>query len=188
MRLRHSLAARLALVSLVTVATIFLISTMAVYVITRGVLLDKAQDLSRELVRATANQILIPLNEVVGAGQSLAIHSRMGAYQPDEIFPVLDEIIRQSDVISGASVSYEPYAVLPDQRYFGSFSYATPDGIERMALGGPDYDTFTRQWYQIPALTAKPYWSEPIPSAVHPDRLVVVYALPFLMRRAVFVG
>jgi len=179
MLIYRSLAVRLALVSLVTVATIFFISTAAVYTIIRGVLLEKTEVLSRELVRATANEILIPLNEVVGAGKSLSVHLSMGAYQPQELFPLLDEIVRQSDVIAGVSVNYEPFAALADQRYFGPFSYRTPDGIARMSLGGQDFDTYTRDWYQIPALTAQPYWSEPSPSVVDPDRLVIIYSIPF---------
>ncbi|SIT65652.1 sigma-B regulation protein RsbU (phosphoserine phosphatase) [Ectothiorhodosinus mongolicus] len=176
---RHSLATRLALVSLLTIATIFFISTGAVYTMIRGILLENAEAQSRELVRATANQILISLNEVAGVGQHMAIHLQIGAYQPDDLFPMLDETVRGSRIISGANVSYEPFAAFPDRQYFGPFSYQTPEGIARMNLGGRGYDTFTRDWYQIPALTGRPYWTEPFPSAVDSNRLIVVYSVPF---------
>lgn len=177
---RRSLATRLAVTSVLGVASIFLVAAGTVYTLTRSVLLENAETHSRELVRATGNQLLLSLNEVASVGQHLALNLQHGSLQPDALFPLLDDTVRTSAVIRGVAVAYAPFAAFPEQRYFAPFSYQTPAGIARMHLGGADYDTFTRDWYQVPALTGMPFWSEPLASVADAERLIVVHAVPFL--------
>ncbi|WP_018995141.1 SpoIIE family protein phosphatase [Thioalkalivibrio sp. ALJ2] len=176
---RKSLAVRLALVTLLTTGSIFFISSGALYLMVRDIMLEHAEDQARELTHATANRIRSSLNEVAGSAQGLASALNSGQIRPDGLFPVLDNVTLQSDAVQGAAVTYEPYAADPDERYYGPFSYETPNGITRMHLGGDDFDYFTRDWYQIPALTRSGFWTEPFPSAADPNRLITTYSRPF---------
>ncbi|WP_019024004.1 MULTISPECIES: SpoIIE family protein phosphatase [unclassified Thioalkalivibrio] len=176
---RKSLAVRLALVTLLTTGSIFFISSGALYLMVRDIMLEHAEDQARELTHATANRIRSSLNEVAGSAQGLASALNSGQIRPDGLFPVLDDVTLQSDAVQGAAVTFEPYAADPDERYYGPFSYETPNGIARMHLGGDDFDYFTRDWYQIPALTRSGFWTEPFPSAADPNRLITTYSRPF---------
>ncbi|MGM0553496.1 MAG: SpoIIE family protein phosphatase [Pseudomonadota bacterium] len=179
MTARRSLAVKLALVTLLTTGTIFFVSSGTLYYMVRDIMLEHAEEQARELTHATSNRIRASLNEVSGTAQGLASTLSAGHIAPGDLFPILDDITRESDVVQGTAVTFEPYAADPDQRYFGPFSYETPDGLARMQLGGDDFDYFTRDWYQIAALTEAGFWTEPFPSAADPDRLITTFSQPF---------
>ncbi|WP_018879137.1 SpoIIE family protein phosphatase [Thioalkalivibrio sp. ALE9] len=184
-----SLAVRLALVTVVTVATIFFTTSGLLYYMVRDIMLDHAEHQARELTRATAGRIEASLNEVAGSGRTLAASLTQGGHDPEAVRPLLESITTHTAAAQGAAITWEPEAAIPGQRYHGPFVYEGTDGeLEYMNLGGDDFDYFTRDWYQIPALTGEAFWADPFASAADPDRLITTFSTPFLMANGVADG
>ncbi|WP_019569945.1 SpoIIE family protein phosphatase [Thioalkalivibrio sp. ALE11] len=174
-----SLAVRLALVTVLTVAVIFFSTSGLLYYMVRGIMLDHAEDQARELTHATASRIESSLNEVAGSARTLAASLTTGAHPPEDLRPLLESVTGGSDEIQGTAVSWEPGAALPGREAFGPFVYEEGDSLEYMDLGADNGDYFTRDWYQIPALTGHDFWAEPFASAADPDRLITTFSTPF---------
>lgn len=182
MQRHRRLAVRLALVTLLTTATIFFVSTGAVYFIVHGILLEQAQTQAHDRSQTTAARISGMQAEVAAIARTLVRTMEITPPDPHALFPKLEAIIGASDNIQGAAVSFEPYTVDPEQRYFSPFSYQRDGAIERMWLGDENFDYFIRDWYQIPVLTGQGYWTDPFISAAAADRLIVTYAEPLRTR------
>lgn len=188
---KRSLATRLALVTLITTAVIFFVAAGAMYFKFRVILLEAAETHSGELAQATANRILANLNELVGAGQATAAAIASNQFQPGspELEAFMLDVLQSNREIRGAGVSFAPFMALPDQRYFGFTAIQTPAGpMVAHHYTDPALDSYTRDWFQVPALTGRPFWTNPAPATLFDgQRLVTTYSLP-VMRDGVFIG
>lgn len=188
---KRSLATRLALVTLLTTATIFFIAASAMYFKFRVILLDSAETQSGELANATANRISASLNELSGLAQASAAAIASNQFPPGSaaLEDFLLAVSSSTASIRGIGVSYEPYQALPDQRYFGISAIQTADGPTIMAhYDDPSLDSYTRDWYQIPALTGRSFWTNPSASMFDTGRLITTYSVPIKNASGEFVG
>ena len=188
---RRSLATRLALVTLITTAVIFFSAAGAMYFKFRVILLEAAETQSAEVASATANRIAASLNELSGLAHAsaYAMASRQLPPGSDELEDFLLAVSSSSANIRGIGVSYEPYQALPDQRYFGISAIQTANGPVIMPHhDDPNMDSYTRDWYQVPALTGKPFWTNPSASLFDANRLITTFSVPINSAAGEFIG
>lgn len=78
------------------------------------------------------------------------------------LYQVTQEIVQANPNIVGSAIAFEP-GYYKGRKYFSPYSYIGDQTHElrSIQLGNEDYDYPTLDWYQIPKLLGKPYWSEP---------------------------
>lgn len=78
------------------------------------------------------------------------------------LYQVTREIVQANPNIVGSAIAFEP-GYYKGLKYFSPYSYIGDQTHElrSIQLGNEDYDYPTLDWYQIPKLLGKPYWSEP---------------------------
>lgn len=78
------------------------------------------------------------------------------------LYQVTREIVQANPNIVGSAIAFEP-GYYKGRKYFSPYSYIGDQTHElrSIQLGNEDYDYPTLDWYQIPKLLGKPYWSEP---------------------------
>jgi sigma-B regulation protein RsbU (phosphoserine phosphatase) len=78
------------------------------------------------------------------------------------LYQVTREIVQANPNIVGSAIAFEP-GYYKGRKYFSPYSFIGDQTHElrSIQLGNEDYDYPTLDWYQIPKLLGKPYWSEP---------------------------
>lgn len=78
------------------------------------------------------------------------------------LYQVTREIVQANPNIVGSAIAFEP-GYYKGRKYFSPYSYIGDQTHElrSIQLGNEDYDYPTLDWYQIPKLLGKPYWSDP---------------------------
>ncbi len=97
----------------------------------------------------------------------------------DTIYGLLESILENNPNVSGAAVAFEPYYFPHKGKYFAPYAYREESQILTISLGGETYDYFHMDWYQIPKMLEKPYWSEPYYDEGGGEMLIATYSMPF---------
>ncbi len=89
------------------------------------------------------------------------------------------ELVSANPNIVGSTVAFEPGA-FKGRPYFAPFTYvdATSGEIRSIQMGGADYDYPMLDWYQIPKLLGRPYWSEPYYDEGGGEQRMSTYSMP----------
>jgi len=83
--------------------------------------------------------------------------------------------------IVSCAVGFEPYRFDPGKEYFCPTAYFGHDGeVCSVVMGSSDYDYLGMDWYVIPKLLKKEYWSEPSFDSDGAGRLVASYSKPLM--------
>jgi phosphoserine phosphatase RsbU/P len=100
----------------------------------------------------------------------------MSEQNEKEIYSLLTEIVKGNTSINSMSVAYEPYAYNKKKR-FAPYVYREESNILTTDLS-KDQDYCSADWYSIPMLLKKPYWSEPYYSQAADNTLLVTFSVP----------
>ena len=98
---------------------------------------------------------------------------------PDFMYDITKRLLQNNDFIYGASVAFEPDYYESKGHYFSPYSYRDEnDSIRSKQLGDDTYDYHYMDWYQIPKLLDKPYWSEPYYDDGGGEKMMTTYSKP----------
>ena len=98
---------------------------------------------------------------------------------PDFMYDITKRLLQNNDFIYGASVAFEPDYYESKGHYFSPYSYRDEnDSIRSKQLGDDTYDYHYMDWYQIPKLLNKPYWSEPYYDDGGGEMMMTTYSKP----------
>lgn len=100
----------------------------------------------------------------------------------DSLFVMLRTVLEHNENIFGAAVAFEPHFYPHKGEYFSPYAFREGDQIHTMILGGERYDYFHMDWYQIPKVLGKPYWTEPYFDEGGGEMLMSTYSVPFFIR------
>lgn len=96
---------------------------------------------------------------------------------------MMKDIIRSEKVIYGVDIAFEP-GVFNGKERFAPFYFEMKDTVGYIDLAesrsGYDYRDGSHEWYNIPAKTKKPHWSEPFYSGVLKGTKIITYSTPIL--------
>ena len=110
----------------------------------------------------TIHQIDAVLHSVEIAVQNTAWIVPHLLESPEQMYVVTERLLQNNAFIYGSAVAFEPDYYCSEGHHFSPYSYRNADGtIRSKQLGGKAYDYHYMDWYQIPKLLDRPYWSEP---------------------------
>lgn len=100
------------------------------------------------------------------------------------------EMVRSDTSTIAAAVAYEPFKSVNKKDHYHMVTSYIPEGsdeIKATTLGSTDYDYHILDWYQIPRLLGKSYWSEPTFDNAT-SQMVTSYSKPLYNARGEFIG
>ena len=98
---------------------------------------------------------------------------------PDYMYDITKRLLQNNDFIYGASIAFEPNYYESKGHYFSPYSYRNEnDSISTKQLGNDTYAYHYMDWYQIPKLLDRPYWSEPYYDDGGGEKMMTTYAKP----------
>jgi len=97
---------------------------------------------------------------------------------PDKMYVISERILRLNPNIVGSAVAFEPNYYPGKGVYYSPYSYRKDSVILVKQLGTKDYEYHYMDWYQIPKLLGKVYWSDPYYDAGGGEMPLITYSLP----------
>jgi len=158
---------------------LFLLSFSVYYYFARKTIQETTRENAIYLANSTVNSIEQVLNPAEKIPEVMALMLESGLLDRDSIIPFLKSVLSNNPDIYGSTIAYEP-GYFPDKGlYFAPYVYRQGNAIKEKMLGAEDYEYFYLDWYQIPKMTATPYWTEPYFDAGGGDILMTGYSMPF---------
>ncbi len=97
---------------------------------------------------------------------------------PDRMYVIAERMLTLNPNIVGSAIAFEPNYYKDKGVQFSPFAYRQDSVIKLKQLGTADYEYHFMDWYQIPKLLGKPYWSEPYFDAGGGDMPIITYSQP----------
>ncbi len=129
-----------------------------------------------EIANQHINSILVAV-EVAVQNTSAEVTNRL--HTPERMYEVVQNMLEKNPSIIGSAVAFEPYYYQEKGRQFSPYAFQKADstiGIKQ--LGTEEYDYHYMDWYQIPKLLKKAYWSEPYYDFGGGEQMMTTYSLP----------
>ena len=127
----------------------------------------------------TIHQIDAVLHSVEIAVQNTAWIVPHLLESPEQMYVVTERLLQNNAFIYGTAVAFEPDYYRSEGHHFSPYSYRNADGtIRSKQLGGKAYDYHYMDWYQIPKLLDRPYWSEPYYDDGGGEKMMTTYSMP----------
>ena len=176
---RHTLATRLTRWIMLTVFFIMTIVTILIFYQSTKAMMEQAQERSMGMMANTngrTNGVLTTV-EVAIANIVPEIEERLDT--PDDLYSIVERILQLNPVIVGSAIAFEPN-YFPDKGvFFSPYAYHQDSTIiATKQLGNEDYDYHCMDWYQIPKLLGKAYWSDPYYDIGGGEITMTTYSLP----------
>lgn len=113
---------------------------------------------------------LIPAN--------LAWMMESGSLERDSLYHFLKKLVENNPLIYASAIAFEPDK---NGRLFSPYAYRNDSIVESINLGSETYNYLIMDWYQIPAMLKKPYWTEPYYDEGGANALLSTYSHPFYL-------
>ena len=118
------------------------------------------------------------LNSVETAVENISLVVKDNINDPDYMYGITRYLVRSEGYVCGSAVAFEPNYYHEKGHFFSPYSYRKGDSIISKQLGNEDYDYHFMDWYQIPKLLNKPYWSEPYFDQGGANAIMTPYSYP----------
>ena len=178
-KLNKSISGRLMVRVLIVSAIIFTL-TFAIFLrMAANKMRGEATEHAHSELSNTIHQIDAVLHAVEIAIENTAwiVPHRLGS--PEFMYDITERLLRNNEFIYGCAVAFEPGYFPSEGQYFSPYSYRDESGeIKSMQLGSDTYDYHYMDWYQIPKLLNKPYWSEPYYDDGGGEMMMTTYSKP----------
>ena len=178
-KFRKSISGRLMVRVLIVSAIIFTL-TFAIFLrMAANKMREEATEHAQRELSNTIHQIDAVLHGVEIAVENTAWIVPHRLSSPDFMYDVTERLLQNNDFIYGCAVAFEPDYFPSEGHYFSPYSYRNEQGeIKSMQLGNDTYDYHYMDWYQIPKLLNKPYWSEPYYDEGGGEKMMTTYSKP----------
>jgi sigma-B regulation protein RsbU (phosphoserine phosphatase) len=162
--------------------TVFLIMTVVTILIfqqSTKAMMKQAQERSMGMMANTNGQTDGVLTTVEVAIANTVPEIEGSLSNPDDLYFIVERILRLNPIIVGSAIAFEPN-YFPDKGvFFSPYAYRKDSvTIATKQLGTDDYDYHCMDWYQIPKLLGKAYWSDPYYDIGGGDMTMTTYSLP----------
>jgi sigma-B regulation protein RsbU (phosphoserine phosphatase) len=176
---KRSLAGRLTRWIMFTVFLIMTFVTILIYMMAMGAMAIQAEERSQGMMTKTNESINAVLNTVEVAIVNIVPEIEERLDTPDELYDIVERILRLNPDIVGSAIAFEPN-YFPDKGvFFSPYAYRKDSiNIITKQLGTVDYEYHYMDWYQIPKLLGKPYWTDPYYDTGGGEMTMATYSLP----------
>ena len=177
-KIRGSFSFRLSLYILCVSVPVFVLAFFSYFHSARKSV--KAESIERAQVAMdnTILQIDQVLNSVETAVQNFSWLVADKLEQPDYMYVLTQQMLRSNPHVVGCAIAFEPSYYLEKGVMYSPYSYRDGNNIYSKQLGTKDYDYHYMDWYQIPKLLGKAYWSEPYYDDGGADLIMTTYSYP----------
>lgn len=111
---------------------------------------------------------------------------------PDSMFVYSRRILENNPELNGCSISFEPYYFPGKGKYFSAYSLNQDGEILTEQEGGPHYEYFTFDWYQMAKLLDEQCWTEPYfdfnPDGFYSQEMIASYCKPLKDAQGRYIG
>lgn len=164
---------------ILSVATVVFIAVFAItFRSARKNVKDEAFELAKSELENTVIQINNVLSSVETAIKNLSWMVMENLENPDYMYTITEMVLRGNPHVYGSAIAFEPYFYKEKGMFWSPFSFRQDGKISYKQLGSVDYDYHFMDWYQIPKLLGKPYWSEPYYDEDGADVIMSTYSCP----------
>ena len=175
----HSLHSRLTLWVMLTVLAVFVLITIIITNVIRKALLSSSEENAKsriEIANQHINSILVGV-EVAVDNVIPEVMEKLDT--PDQFYPMVQKILELNPPIIGSAIAFEPNYFPQKGEHFSPYAYRTVNGtIETKQLGSSEYEYHYMDWYQIPKLLKKNFWSEPYYDTGGGEQMMTTYSHP----------
>ena len=175
----HSLHTRLTIWVMLTVLVVFCIITVIITNVIREAFLSSSEENAKSRIEIANQRINSMLVGVEVAVENVIPKVMDNLDTPDEYYAIVQQILELNDPIIGSAIAFEPNYYPKKGVYFSPYAYRTVNGtIETKQLGSSEYEYHSMDWYQIPKLLKKNYWSEPYYDTGGGEQMMTTYSHP----------
>jgi len=176
---RRGLAFKLSLFILTSTAVIYLVAFLYSYVSLRKEILEDAKRDALGLTMVTMGKIDNVLGGVEKVAAFFARDLSDRAPNSAAMTKQMEGLVQANPEIYGVAVAFEPRAFDGRSRFYAPYIHRGPEGMQRIFIGGAEYDYFTKDWYQISRELDRSLWSEPYVHEGAGGALVSTFSVPF---------
>ena len=178
-KFRKSISGRLMVRVLIVSAIIFTLTFNIFLRMAANKMREEATEHAHSELSKTIHQIDAVLHAVEIAVENTAWIVPHRLSSPDFMYDVTKRLLQNNEFIYGCAVAFEPNYFPSEGNHFSPYSYRDESGeIKSMQLGTDTYDYHYMDWYQIPKLLNKPYWSEPYYDEGGGEKMMTTYSKP----------
>jgi len=177
-RILGSFSLRLSLYILSVAALVFIAVFAVTFHSARRNVKNEAMERARSELENTVIQIDNVLSSVETAINNLSWLVMENLDDPDYMYTLTEMVLRGNPHVYGSAIAFEPYYYKEKGMFWSPFSFRENGKISNKQLGSVDYDYHYMDWYQIPKLLGKPYWSEPYYDEGGADVIMSTYSCP----------
>ena len=178
-KFRKSISGRLMVRVLIVSAIIFTLTFTFFLRMAANKMREEATEHAHSELTSTIHQIDAVLHAVEIAVENTAWIVPHRLSSPDFMYDVTERLLQNNEFVYGCAVAFEPDFFPSQGHYFSPYSYRDENGeIKSMQLGTDTYDYHYMDWYQIPKLLNKPYWSEPYYDEGGGEKMMTTYSKP----------
>ena len=175
----HSLYARLTVWVMLTVMTVTIITALIVsYISSWAVLLGTKENVQSrmEIANQHINSVLVSV-EVAVANTIPEVENSLS--NPDKMYSVVRRLLELNPNIIGSTVAFEPNYYPSKGKQFSPYAYRDIDStVLTKQLGSNNYEYHYMDWYLIPKLLKRNYWSEPYYDKGGGEQMMTTYSRP----------
>ena len=175
----RSLHARLTLWVMLTVLVVFVVITVIITNVVREAFLNSSQENAKSRIEIANQHINSLLGGVEVAVENVVPEIMDNLDTPEHFYAIVQKILELNPSIIGSAIAFEPNYYPQKGEHFSPYAYRTVLGsIETKQLGTSEYEYHYMDWYQIPKLLKKNYWSEPYYDTGGGEQMMTTYSHP----------
>lgn len=179
MSIKKNLASRLSAYVLLVASGLMIVVTLCLSILAMGVIRKNARNKAELTLDNTILQIEKVITEVERAVDNLDWVVQQNLDDEDLLYEVTREMVEANPNIIGSAVAFEP-GFYKGRDYFAPYTYKgdISHELHTIQMGNENYDYPSLDWYQIPKLLGRPYWSEPYYDDGGSGQRISTYSMP----------
>lgn len=176
----RSFAKRLSLYVVSITAVLFTVTMLVVGIFMRSSLTNEAEKKVANLLNATVGDIESILSNVEAATTNSIWIVKEHLNDPDYIASIPKHLVEENQYIVGSTVAFVPNYFASKGEYYAPYTYIDEKSgqVVSMQMGNEDYTYPTLDWFQIPYLLRKAWWSEPYYDDGGGKQMMITYSVP----------
>ena len=178
-----SFATRLSIYTLTFVIVIFTITIAVFYSYNRSKVTVQAMEKTHGLLDNMVARIGSSLMGVESSLRQAEWMVKDNLDSPGSLYKVVTSIVGNNELIVGSAIAFEPFYLKGNEEYFMIQAFNDGKHIVSQRLGGKKYDYPCMDWYLLPKLLKKSYWSEPYYDEGGSNMIMATYSLPLYDER-----
>ena len=189
MSLKKNIASRLSFYVLLIAAGLMLFVTILSGLFAARTVMREADTVAEKVLDNAILEIERVITEVERAVDNVDWIVEQNLSDEDFLYTVTRELVTSNPNIIGSAVAFEP-GYYKGRHYFAPYTFEGDVSHELLSfqMGNEQYDYPTLDWYQIPKLLDRPYWSEPYYDDGGAGQRISTYSKPLRDREGKLIG